>query len=117
MRAAAAALLMMFVSAPALAGGFHYRLAAQQPPFPAYALSDGDQFGRLAPKYGPPESKSNLQRVAESIGAGRNNGHADFFRYSLSRDDYGNATATGGALAGTFSHGAAELQLRWNTSE
>jgi hypothetical protein len=55
--------------------------------------------------------------VAESIGAGRNNGHADFFRYSLSRDDYGNATATGGALAGTFSHGAAELQLRWNTSE
>jgi hypothetical protein len=118
MRGVAVAALAILVSAPAFAGPFGHDRMQLPPAAPAFELSNGDPYNKLiVDRVGPPVSKSDLQRVAESIGAGRNGSHADLFRYSLSRDDNNEATSGGAALAGTFSNGGALLQLRWNTSE
>jgi hypothetical protein len=114
MRGVTAAVLTIFIATPAVAGRFHDRIPLP-PAAPAYETSDGDPYRRFARDYGPPGRVTDLQRMADSIGAGRNQGHADFFRYSIARGEYDNKSNTGAAFAGTFSNGAAELQLRWNT--
>lgn len=116
MRGLAAAFLI-FVATPALAGsGFGHDRMPLPPAAPAFETADGDPYGKMAKDYGPPERETDLQRFAASFGAGRNNGHSDLFRYALEHDEAGEPVQ-GPAVAGTFSGGAAQLQLRWNTSE
>jgi|SRR5678815_4520240 len=93
------------VSSPAAAGShamMHDRMLLP-PPSPAYVVSDGDRYGRLQPR---PEN--NLDRIAKKLTGGK--GRADLFSYPFGE------TAADGALAGTFSNGSAQLQLRWTTA-
>jgi hypothetical protein len=114
MRAAIGAVLMGLIATPALAGAPNGHM--QLPPSaPAFALSNGDRFGRLQDSYGPPARETGLSAVATSLGVTHANGRTDVFNYSLSRDDDGNAEPDGAVAAGTFANGAAQFQLRWKT--
>jgi hypothetical protein len=113
MRGLATAALTISISTPAWCGNamLHDRMTLP-PASPAYENSDGDRYGAIARKFGPKQPPSDFERFAERIGASRNNGHTDLFYRALGDDE---ATANTG-IAATFSHGAAQLQFRWDTS-
>jgi hypothetical protein len=114
MRGAVAALVLILAASPAAADGWgrHQRMELP-PPSPAFADSDGSRFNHQAGDGRSFAGKTDLQRFAEHIGAGRNGRNTDFFRYSLNRDEVG-GPVSGTSIAGGVSNGATEIQLRWN---
>jgi hypothetical protein len=115
MRGLVIAVLTILISTPAWCGNAmsHNRMVLP-PASPAYENSDGDPYGVIARKFGHQQSPSDLERFAQRFGAGRNGSHTDLFYRPLGSDQ--TAESGGLGIAGTFSNGAAQLQLRWDTS-
>lgn len=113
MRAAVATFLFL-ISAPAAAasGNLLHDHIPLPPPSPAFEQSDGDRYGRITRQDNKVET--DLDRFAKSMGASRQGGRVDVFKYSLEHDENGDAVP-GGAVTGTVTNGSAQLQLRFPT--
>src|SRR5689334_13010381 len=114
MRVVVAALLTL-ISAPVYAASsdmMHNHIPLP-PPSPAFEQSDGDRYGRLNQDENP-MAQTDLDRLAKSMGASRQGGRVDVFKYPLEHDENGEALP-GGAVTGTVANGSAQLQLRFPT--